>query len=111
MNFEKVITGIIRYIERNIYPNLNDWQEVIIGTAVDTLYESRADLYNLIQKNYAYKMLLGMDRDGNIDIDSLAKKLKNKIEKKGKVDVALPMKIKLTFTSSDIDDILAVIKE
>ena len=111
MNFEKVLSGIIRYIERYIYPNLTDWQEVVAGTAIDKLYESRADLFNLIKGNHIYKMMLGMNSDGNIDVDSLAKKIKSKIEKKGKVEVSLPMKIKLTFTPDDVDSILAVIKE
>ena len=111
MNFEKVLNGIIRYIERQIYPNLADWQEIVAGTAIDTLYASRAELYKLISDNHIYKMMLGMDSDGNIDVDSLAKKIKSKIEKKGKVEVSLPMKIKLTFTPDDVDNILAVIKE
>ncbi len=101
----------VPHIEPYIYPNLTDWQEIIAGTAIDKLYESRADLFKLIESNHVYKMMLGINSDGNIDVDSLAKNIKNKIEKKGKVELALPMKIKLIFTPDDVDTILAVIKE
>lgn len=111
MEFERVIRGIVRYIESRIYPGMTDWQEVLVGTVVDQLYDSREELRDTIRKNHAYRMVASMDQNGNIDIDALASKLKRRIDKKGKIEVTIPLMPKLSFSSSDVDEILSVIKE
>lgn len=111
MEFERVIRGLVKYIERYIYPGMTDWQEVLAGTVVDQIYDGREELKKVIHDNHMYRMILAMDHSGNIDIDALADKLKRRIEKKGKIEVTLKLMPKLTFTSSDIDEILSIIKE
>ena len=111
MDFERVMSGIIRYIERKIYPGLTAWQELLAGTVVDQFYEGRDELKKTILDNHAYKMVIGMDSNGNIDIDGLATKIKRRIEKKGKIEIKLPLMPKLTFSPEDVDELLAVVKE
>lgn len=65
-----------------------------------------------MENKYASKGVAGTGLGlGNIDIDALGAKLKKRIEKKGRLEVSLPLMPKLSFSPSDVDEILAVIKE
>lgn len=44
MQFEKVINGISKYIEREIYPNMTDWQEILARMAVTRFMNNKDNL-------------------------------------------------------------------
>ena len=46
-----------------------------------------------------------VDHQGNVDVDGVLTSLKREIEKKGSIEVKIPMVGKITFRPEDIDTI------
>lgn len=42
VKFEAVLDGAAKYMDREIYPGMNDWQEVIARVTVGQIFENRA---------------------------------------------------------------------
>lgn len=111
MNFERVIDGINRYIEREIYSKMNDWQEIFAKIAIGRLVGNKDNLKATLQNNAVLQTFAIIDSEGNVDIDSLAMDLKNQIAQKGKMELDIPMFGKFVFTSSDVDKLYNTILE
>ena len=111
--FEKVLEGIVKYIDREIFPqpNMNEWQEVLARIAVSRIYGNREALKTKLINNSFIRTFGVIDDEGMVDIDSLAEDLKKQIEEKGKLTVSIPVLGKLTFKASDVDVLRNTIKE
>lgn len=108
--FEKVIDGINRYIDREIYPGLNDLQEFAARLVVGRINSSSASLKEYLMSN-GFIMTFGLiDRDGMVDIDQLMHEVRRELERKGSIQVDIPMMGKLTFKPVDADMICEEIK-
>lgn len=108
--FEKVVDGITRYIDAEIYTNMNDLQEVIARVVVGRMIENENGIKDTIRHNGIIRSLGIVDSEGMVDVDSLAADLKTAIQQKGKVEISIPMFGKMTFHPEDIDDIHRYIK-
>ncbi len=102
MNFDRVLNGIARYLDREIYANMNDWQEVIARLAVSRVLGNKS-LEETLKNNSYIRTFAIMDESGNIDVDGLYRDLKKLIQAKGKIQFELPMFGKFTFAESDVD--------
>lgn len=111
MNIERVIDGINRYIEREIYSKMNDWQEIFAKIAIGRLVGNKDNLKATLQNNAVLQTFAIIDSEGNVDIDSLAMDLKNQIAQKGKMELDIPMFGKFVFTASDVDKLYNTILE
>lgn len=109
--FEKVLDGIARYIDKEIYTGMNDWQEVMARIAVSRVFDNREHLKNRLVNNGVIRTFGVIDEEGMVDVDGLAADLKKQIEQKGKITVSLPMFGKLTFKAEDVDNLYRTIKE
>jgi hypothetical protein len=103
VQFETVVDGINRYLSDKIYINLNELQEfavrVIVGRVTDNV-----DLFkNTLMGNPVARFFCYMDEDGMVDVDAFAMKLKQELDKKGKLRFSIPFISKLTFIPSDAD--------
>jgi hypothetical protein len=103
MEFEKVINGIVKYFNKEIYVGMNDWQEVLARMAVSRLLGNTNTLKQNLANNAYIKTFGIMDDTGNIDVESLYIDLKKQIEAKGKITITLPMFGNFSFTPSDVD--------
>jgi hypothetical protein len=110
MEFEKVLNGIIKYLNKEIYCNMNDWQEVISRVAVGRVIGNPNLKQELINNTYV-KTFGIMDSNGMVDIDNLMKDLKNQIEQKGKITFSLPLLGTFTFTPEDVEKLHQTILE
>ena len=101
MNIERVINGIARYFDREIYTNMNDWQEVIARIAVSRMLNNKS-FENMLNNPYMRTFSI-VDTEGNVDVDGLYRDLKTYISNKGKIEIEIPVFGKFTFKENDID--------
>ena len=111
MTLERVISGINKYINAEIYSTMNDWQEVLARIAVGRIAGNTSDLKRVLMENTFVKTFAIIDGNGNVDIASLLDDFRRQIQMKGKLDINVPMFGKFSFTLSDIDKLQNFISE
>ena len=110
MEFERVLDGVVRYINREMYVGMNDLQEVVARMAVGRVINNRATIKKALIDNPVIRTFGVISEDGMVDVDVLAAELKEQVIAKGKVQIAIPFIGKFTFVPEDIDKILMEIK-
>ena len=103
--FERVMDGIIKYIDAEIIGGMNEWQELVSLMANCRIAENRDTVKSAILNNGIVRTFGVIDSNGMIDIDSLARDLKREIARKGKLTVKIPMFGVMTFKPEDVDKI------
>lgn len=111
MQFESVINGILKYMDREIFVAMNDWQEVLARIAVGRIAGNAAKLKSALMENTFIRTFAIIDENGNVDIENLMEDLRRQICIKGKVDISIPMFGKFSFTEADIDKLKSFIME
>lgn len=111
MNFDRVINGINKYINAEIYSTMNDWQEVLARIAVSRMLGNADQLKHSLNTNGFIRTFAIMDENGNIDVEGLARDIKKQIEAKGKVTISIPLMPTLTFKPEDVDVLYRYIME
>ena len=111
MKYDKVINGISKYIAVEMYPAINDWQEILARMVISRAMANQEQIRKAITNNPIVKALALVDDNGDIDIDTLMKELKEQITAKGNVEIRLPMFGKFTFTANDVDKLYKMISE
>lgn len=101
--FEDIIYGISKYINDEIYPGMNEWQELFARVAVGRFLDNSDALKESILNNGFIKTFGIMDSEGMFEIDALMRDIKKEIAKKGKMEFHIPMFGKLTFKPEDAD--------
>lgn len=105
VEFNRVIDGLFRYLNNNLFAKMNDWQEILARIAVGRIIGNPEALKQSLMANGIVRTFAVMDSEGNVDLENLARDLKREIERKGKISVEIPIIGKLSFVASDIDDI------
>lgn len=105
VEFNRVVDGISRYLNNNLFKNMNDWQEILARLAVGRIIGNPEDLKRSLMGNGIVRTFSIMDSEGNVDLEPLMRDLKREIERKGKLTIDIPMFGKMSFVASDIDDI------
>lgn len=103
VKFEKVIDGISKYIDGEIYGMLNDWQEIVARMFVGRILGNRDGLKQKIMENPILMSFAMIDSDGNMDVDLFLSDLKNVIAQKGGLAFSIPMFGHLKFVEADVD--------
>ena len=113
MDFDKVIAGILKYLNKNIFPGLNDWQTLLARTVTARVVKNVGQLKERILSNDFLRTFSVIDDNGRVDVDGLMEDLKQQIRNcpNGKVTIAIPMFGKYIFAESDIDELHRLIKE
>lgn len=111
MKIDKVISGLIKYIDSTMMPTFNDDQQTLYLIACEMASQYPETVLNLINGNFAIRIFLSPDKDGNVDIDRAMKILKATAQRKGKVSMSVPKFGTISLTSEDFDEILHYIKE
>ena len=111
MKIEMAISGLIKYIDKHIYPDMNGLQQVGYMTIAETLKDSTGVINELLRKNIFLRMVLSANSDGEINIDRLRAALISVIRTKGSIEIDVPMYGKFTLTNEDVNEILNFITE
>jgi hypothetical protein len=105
MPFEQVLDGVMRFLNREILSKMDGWQEVVARAVVGRVIGNTDALKQTIISNGLIKTMGVVDCQGNVDVDGVLTSLKREIEKKGSIEVKIPMVGKITFRPEDIDTI------
>lgn len=108
--FERVLDGISKYIDREIYSGMNDFQEFVARLAVGRVINNSDGIKAALINNGVVRTFGIIDSEGMVDIDTLAQDIKREIERKGKLVISVPMFGTMTFVSADVDAMLRCIK-
>ena len=100
---EKVIDGIIRYMDKEIYSGMNDLQELVARVVVGRVIGNEEHIKKMIINNGYLKTFGIIESDGMIDVKSLACDIKRELERKESISISLPMFGKWTFHPNDVD--------
>lgn len=109
VEFERIIRGMYKFIEREVFSTMADWQEVIARLAVNRMVRNPQ---RLAEKMRGFVELMDLsDNNGAINIDELRDELRELISQKGKIEISVPMFGKYGFKAEDIDRLYAYIAE
>lgn len=111
MHINKAINGLIKYIDKHVYPDMNGLQQVGYMLLAENLKASPDTITDLLGKNIFLRMLLSVDENGEINIDRMRVALTRAIATKGHIDIEVPMYGKFTIRSEDVNEIMKFIAE
>jgi hypothetical protein len=103
VEFNRVMDGIARYIDKEIMPGMNDLQEIVARIAVGRILGNREAVKRLLSDNPIIKSLVIIDDDGMVDIEKILAELKAGISNKGSIKIEIPWFGKMTFVPEDVD--------
>lgn len=101
--FEKILDGAVRFMNEEIVPGMNDWQEIAARIAICRIYEARENLQAQLAANGLVRAFGIMDAAGNVDAERLLAELRRELERKGRLQIAVPGFGKFTFMPADVD--------
>lgn len=110
MQFEKVLHGIMKYINKEIAPSLNDWQSMLMRVAMARILGNKENIKKMLTENPFIKTFAIIDADGDVDVSGLMKDIKGEIEYSGgNFEFTLPLFGTFNFSAADVDRLHAII--
>lgn len=111
MNFDRVLNGILKYMDREIFSSMTDLQEFAARLAVTRVVNNSQNIKEMLTTNPFVKTFGIIDENGNVDVDGLHRDIKEQIKAKGKLTIKIPL-IGMTFhfSESDVDALFSTIK-
>ena len=109
MSFEKTINGILKYMNREIFSRMNEWQEMLARVTVSRMIGNTEALKESLMNNGFVKTFSIMDASGNVDVDGLYRDIRAQVERKGKFTFNIPMFGNFAFAPEDIDNLYKTI--
>lgn len=109
MDFDKVIRGILKYLDREIYVNMNDWQRLIARAAVGRMVSNSEGIKQLLSGNGFLRTFALLDGNGNVDVDGLIGDLSAVMDQP--VTINVPLFGAFTFTADDLSKLHQYIRE
>lgn len=101
--FEKVVDGLTKYMDQEIYSGMNDWQAFAARVMVGRFINNQENIKNMLINNGFIRTFGIIDKDGMVDVSTLAEDIKRELTKSEKITFEIPVFGKYTFTPSDID--------
>lgn len=107
---DKVLDGIAKYIDDEMYSRMNEFQEFAARVLVGRVLENKDEIKDSLVNNGYIRTFGIIDSDGMVDVEGLASDIKREISRKGKITFTIPMFGKITFVPSDVDELHQRIK-
>ena len=101
--FEKVLNGIAKYINNEIFPGMNQLQQFAARVALGRILNNEKNIKNMIVNNGFIKTFGIVDEEGMIELESLMHDVKREIARQEKITFDVPMFGKMTFSPTDVD--------
>ena len=111
MDAKKVIETIFKYLEKNMVPGMNGLQEIAFYAVREAIDDEAENLIETIKSKPLVRAIAAIDKDGNVDVEKLACRVRKGIEAKGSLTIDIPLYGSICFRPEDIDNILADLKE
>lgn len=107
--FNRVIDGISRYIDAEIYSKMNELQEFAARVLIGRFISNEDTVKESLVNNGFIRTFGIIDADGMIDVITLAKDIKREIARKGKISFEIPMFGTMSFVPEDVDSLFRYI--
>ncbi len=108
--FNQVVDGLVKYIDKNIFPSMNQIQEfasrVIIGRLI-----SNSDNIKTMLINNGFIRTFGIIDEEGVELEGLLTDIKKEIARQGKISFDVPMFGKMTFVPGDVDVLYQMITD
>lgn len=101
--FNRVIDGISRYLDAEVFAGMNQWQDFLARVVVGRIIGNEDALREKIVGNGFLRTFGVIDSEGMVDVKSLVCDVKRELARRGQVSFDVPLVGKLTFTPSDAD--------
>lgn len=111
MEFDRVFNGLIRYINKEMFPGFNDVQDVVGRIALRRVIEKKQAIKDVLTGNGLLKTFAIIDDRGEVDIEGLLKDLRAEICERQKLQIKIPMFGTFTFVEGDVDVLRRYIME
>lgn len=110
VSYNRFIGGLTEYIDAEIIGKITGYQRWVYGTVIGVSLSKATNIFNMLKSNSFVKALELVDKDDNIDIDTLYNELKKQASK-GAITFDVPMLGSLTLTEMDVDKLYNYIKK
>jgi hypothetical protein len=111
MDAKKVVETIFKYLESNMVPGMSGLQEIAFYAVREAIDDEAEALIETIKSKPLARAIVAIDKDGNVDVEKLASRVRKGIEAKGSLTIDIPLYGNICFVPSDIDNILSDLKE
>ena len=110
-DFDKVISGIVKYLEENILSTMNELQDFAVRLAMSRVLNNVDTFKAMLVNNAFVRTFAIIDDKGNVDVDGLYRDIKEQVRAKGKITIKIPMLgTTYRFTEQDVDKLFETIK-
>jgi hypothetical protein len=110
MDFNTVLNGVVKYVDKEIIPNMNAWQELIARVGVARIINNAEAIKSMLTNNAFAKTFSIADQNGNIDVDGIVADIKKVMSEKGCIEVDVPMFGHFKFVDRDVDKLYSYIR-
>ena len=111
MTYESVVQGIVNYLNKEILSTMADWQAMLARIAISRVLTVKDGFKAAVTQNTFIQSMGIVSVDGMVDVDGLARDLKEQISLAGKLEINLPVFGKYVFSPDDVDILCKYIKE
>jgi hypothetical protein len=108
-NYNKVMSGVTKFIDNEIVSNLHDWRSWLLGSALGISLSKFDSVFDELKKNEFVKML-GVIKGDMVDVETIYKELKKQATR-GPITFTIPLVGALTLSDKDVDSLYRYIIE
>ena len=99
-----VSRGLVNFIDSEILPKMQGWQKWAFGTVAGVMAKKSDTLLNDLTKNPLVKSLGIIDKDGNVDIETIYAELSKQADKTPAV-IPIPMIGEIRLNAEDVESL------
>ena len=100
-NYEQVMTGVMKYIDRELLPNINGISKWLFGTAAGIMGTKGKSLFDQFKNNSLLKSLEIIDGN-NINVHTIYEEMLKQADK-GPISIELPLIGMVKLDKTDVE--------
>lgn len=109
VTYVQLINGLSRYIDNEIINKLTGNSKILLGIGSGIILKKGENIYKSLRENSVVKMLELIDKDGNIDIETIFEELRKQARKQS-IEIDIPIIGILKLNEEDITKLQTFVK-
>lgn len=102
MRIEQVISGLLKYLDREIFPSMNDWQAILGRVVVGRIANNADAIKNVLTTNAFFKTFAIIDENEHVDVEGVFRDIMTSMQSKPTIEISIPMFGTFKLNSEDI---------